>query len=359
MKRVLIAGLLITLLSPIGAGIAAPTQAGIPIFSISSVTTDSTVTISASNFQLYDTYNVLMGAYGTKGIGGVQVATQSTGAGSSFTATYSIPASLKGASRIAIRLESPSSGYFSFNWFYNNTSTGGSGGATTSSGTSTSSSASSTNASLSIRNVIKNTSFVLDASGLPKNEILRIRLDKPGDNGVGGVVLEKVDSGNKGTISQTFPIPDSIKKASTLIVRLESTTSSFFAFTSFTNPISVPQTSTSSSSSSSSSSTSGGTSGPIVGIPTFNITAVKKDTTVTISGVNFIPGDTYDVRIGAYGTLGIGGVKVDTQAAGSGSFTATYSIPASLAGSSRLAIRLQSPATGYYSYNWFYNSNFP
>ncbi|KAA3648141.1 MAG: hypothetical protein DWQ07_03865 [Chloroflexi bacterium] len=357
MKRVLIAGLLIALLSPIGAGVAAPPEAGIPVFAISSVVTDSTVTISGSNFLLNDTYNVLMGAYGTQAIGGTKVGTQSTGNSSSFTATYSIPAALKGDYRIAIRLESPTTGYYSFNWFYNNTSSGssgGTGGPTSSSGTSSSTSSSSSSALLSISKVVKNTSFVLTASGLPTNEIVRVRLTKPGAN---NAVLEKVDTGNKGTIHQEFLIPDEIKKAETLVVSLESTTSSFVASTSFTNPISVPQTSTTSTSSSSSSS--GGTGGPIVGIPTFNITAVKKDTTVTISGVNFIPGDIYDVLIGAYGTQAIGGIKVDTQAAGTGSFTATYTIPASLAGSSRLAIRLQSHTTGYFSYNWFYNNNHP
>ena len=57
--------------------------------------------------------------------------------------------------------------------------------------------------------------------------------------------------------------------------------------------------------------------------------------------------------------VGIGGVKVDTQAAGTGSFTATYSIPAAFDGYDRLAIRLQSPTTGYYSYNWFNNVDLP
>jgi hypothetical protein len=33
-----------------------------------------------------------------------------------------------------------------------------------------------------------------------------------------------------------------------------------------------------------------------------------------------------------------------------------FHIPKSLQGSYRIAIRLQSPSTGHYSYNWFYNN---
>ena len=41
-----------------------------------------------------------------------------------------------------------------------------------------------------------------------------------------------------------------------------------------------------------------------------------------------------------------------------GTFTATYPIPAQLAGTPQIAIRLQS-ASGYYSYNWFFNATAP
>jgi hypothetical protein len=61
-----------------------------------------------------------MGKYGTKGIGGFEVARTETGTGSSFNATYSIPQALRGGDRIAIRLQS-SAGHYSYNWFYNNT----------------------------------------------------------------------------------------------------------------------------------------------------------------------------------------------------------------------------------------------
>ncbi|MEJ2511913.1 MAG: hypothetical protein P8Y72_10005 [Anaerolineales bacterium] len=94
-------------------------------------------------------------------------------------------------------------------------------------------------------------------------------------------------------------------------------------------------------------------------IPTFKITAVDRNNSVTIKAQNFPANDVFKVRMGAYGSLGIGGVVVGTQNSGSGSFTATYTIPGSLAGSTKIAIRLQSPTSGYYSYNWFWNNDYP
>jgi hypothetical protein len=56
----------------------------------------------------------------------------------------------------------------------------------------------------------------------------------------------------------------------------------------------------------------------------------------------------------------VGGVKVDTVNSGTGGAqTYTFTIPDSLKGDSRIAIRLQSPTSGYFSYNWFYNSTYP
>lgn len=82
---------------------------------------------------------------------------------------------------------------------------------------------------------------------------------------------------------------------------------------------------------------------------------------VTITPYNFPPNDTFVVRMGYYGTLGVGGIEVatvTTDAAGVLSET-TYPIPAALAGQTRIAIRLESPVTGYYAYNWFWNNTYP
>jgi hypothetical protein len=92
----------------------------VPTFTIVSVVRDTSVTIRTSNFPANQTFTARMGPIGTRGIGGTSVGTTNSGSGGSFTATYNIPAHLRGSYQIAIRLDSPS-GYFSYNWFYNNT----------------------------------------------------------------------------------------------------------------------------------------------------------------------------------------------------------------------------------------------
>lgn len=91
-------------------------------------------------------------------------------------------------------------------------------------------------------------------------------------------------------------------------------------------------------------------------IPTFTITAVVKDSSVTILTANFPANTRFDVRMGAFGTAGVNGALVTTIDSGKGgAFSGTYTIPAALQGSKRIAIRLESKS-GYFSYNWFWNS---
>jgi hypothetical protein len=204
----------------------------IPTFNITGVVTNTSVSILTANFPAGDIFNVTMGAFGTKGVGGILIGSVSSGVGGSFAVNFSIPAALAGSYRIAIRLQSPISGYYSYNWFYNNTT--------------------------------------------------------------------------------AVPVP----------------------------PIWVPI--------------------PVGTIPTFSISAVAQNTSVTILTANYPAGDTFNVTMGAYGTKGIGGIYAGTINSGAGgSFAVTFGIPAALAGSYRIAIRLQSPISGYYSYNWFYNNNAP
>lgn len=98
-----------------------PVKAEIPTFVISSVVRDQSVTIKTNNFPANDTFVVRMGEMGTRGVNGIKVDQISSGSGDELTLTFNIPASLQGSRQIAIRLESPGSGYYSFNWFYNRT----------------------------------------------------------------------------------------------------------------------------------------------------------------------------------------------------------------------------------------------
>ena len=92
----------------------------IPTFKIVSVVANQSVTITPANFPANRQFDVLMGAYGTKGVNGTRVTSINSGTGGTFSATFSIPAAWHNADRIAVRLQSPS-GYYSFNWFNNNT----------------------------------------------------------------------------------------------------------------------------------------------------------------------------------------------------------------------------------------------
>ncbi|MCX8062081.1 MAG: hypothetical protein N3D16_05825 [Anaerolineales bacterium] len=106
----------------------------------------------------------------------------------------------------------------------------------------------------------------------------------------------------------------------------------------------------------------GGVNPPIAsaysGHPYFYILSVVPDTSVTIRAYNFPANDTFNVMMNKIGTKGLKGIVVDTISSGSGgSFTATFSIPSALKGQHRIATRLQSTTgSGYYAYNWFYNS---
>lgn len=213
---------------------ALASYSGYPYFSISAVVEDQTVTIQANNFPAHDTFRVTMGYYGSYGIGGVVVGFTDTGAGGSFVASYSIPSTLTGQYRIAIRLQNPTSGYYAYNWFYNNTT--------------------------------------------------------------------------EGTVT---PTPTPITPGYT-------------------------------------------------GYPYFFIDSVVRDQSVTINAYNFPATDTFTVTMGPYGSYAIGGIAVGTWSTGTGgAFTATFNVPDQLDGSYRIAIRLYSPTSGYYAYNWFYNNTTP
>lgn len=97
--------------------VAATPSAKIPIITITGVVPGESVTINATNFPPNRDFNVLMGPIGTRGESGTFVTTVNTGTGA-FTATYTLPDSLKSAKQVAIRLEGEF-GYHSYNWFYN------------------------------------------------------------------------------------------------------------------------------------------------------------------------------------------------------------------------------------------------
>ena len=315
----------------------------IPIITIADVEAGAKVTIKATNFPTNDDFKVTMGAFGTRGVGGIVVANQNSGSGT-FTATYTIPGSLASATKIAIRLESPTSGYYSYNWFWNNTTSGGSG--TTwgypPAGAGTIPKTTITNVDPGVDVEVKGTNFTT-------TDTYNVYIGKFGTKGVGGVKVATQGTDANGKFTETYAIPASLQSEDKLAIRFVSPATGYYAYDWFYNQ---------------GSSSSGTTPGyPPAGpntIPTFTITKVVEGVSVTIKATNFTTNDSYNVTMGLMGSKGVGGIKVKTQTTdGTGAFTATYSIPATLAGNGLIAIRLQSPTTGYYSFNWFYNNTYP
>jgi hypothetical protein len=181
-----------------------------------------------------------------------------------------------------------------------------------------------------------------------------------GTLGIGGIEVGTFDTGDGGSFEKTFDIPDALKGQTRIAIRADSS-QGFFAFNWFWNNTVTVEKKTTSSVKTSSNTNESNTSTPEVvafhGIPTFSISAVSRNDTVTIVTNNFPAGQTFTVRMGAYGTLAMGGLEVATTDSGDGgSFTATYNVPVSLKGSQRIAVRMDSPQ-GFFAFNWFWNNS--
>jgi hypothetical protein len=319
--------LLCVALLPMSESVSA--YSGIPTISIITVVKDTSVTIRTYNFPASETFTVRMGAFGTMGIGGTVVATTSSGAGGSFEETYTIPAGLVGSAMIAIRLDSPN-GYYSYNWFYNSdgnapvTPSPGYTGIPT----------------ISIVTVVKDTSVTIETNNFPANVDFTVRMGPFGTQAIGGTIVGTTPSGSGGTFQATYNIPAALAGSSSIAIRLDSTTGFYYSYNWFYNDPSAPTPSPGYS-----------------GTPTFSILSAVTDTSVTIRTNNFPASQDFTVRMGEYGTKAVGGTIVATTPSGSGgTFDVTYNIPAGLAGSNKIAIRMDSASGIYYAYNWFYNN---
>lgn len=304
----------------------------IPTFDIVKVVTDDSVTIRTHNFPANMTFTVRMGKIGTRAVGGIEVAKTDSGKGGSFEATYAIPADLKGSAQISIRLDG-TYGYYAYNWFYNKTAAVADGytGIPT----------------FSIVAVAKDETVTIRTNNFPANRTFTVSMGKIGTRAIGGVEVGKTESGKGGSFEATYPIPASLKGLAQISISLDS--SPYYAYNWFYN----------------NATATGGVSPtpkPAIGYtgyPTFSIIAVERNHSVTIRAKNLPPDVTFTVRMGRYGTLGIGGTQVATTESGKGgTLEATYLIPDGLKDLDRIAIRMDS-SPGYYAYNWFWNNDAP
>lgn len=319
-----------------------------PIISVTQVKKDTFASIQGSRFPTNESFDVLMGKFGTQGIGGVKVSTFTPKADGTIFETLDIPASLKSESRIAIRVESTTSDLFAHTWFLNQTgAVGGAGVTTPYTGIPT----------ITIMSVTSGETVTVRTNNFPANRTFNVLMGQIGTRGIGGTQVTTMSSGGGGSFVETFDIPAGLKANFQISIRLQTDDGIFYAYNWFYNNTTTSQTATQPITQ---PSTQPSTSTGYSGIPTFSITGVVRDDTVTIRTNNFPANYDFKVLMGKMGTQGIGGSHVTTISSGSGgAFTGNYAIPESLAGDNRIAIRLESTTGGFYAFNWFYNNTYP
>ena len=206
----------------------------------------------------------------------------------------------------------------------------------------------------SIVSVDAGKTVTIQTSNFPANQAFTVTMGPMGSKGVNGTVVGTLNSGAGGTLNATFNIPAALQSAYQIAMRAQTAHANpFFAFNWFYNntsgtggvPPATPPPSTPAPP-------------PFTGIPTFTVCGVNQNKDVTIKTNNFPANQSFTVRMGPFGTQGIGGYVVGTLNSGAGgALTATFNIPAQLVGSSRIAIRAETAqANPFFAYNWFFNT---
>lgn len=344
---------LLVLLLLLGTGTVSSYSYTIPTISITSVQADDTVTIQTYNYPAGLTFVARMGEMYTAGLGGTVVGSVDSGTGGSFSATFKIPDHLKGQGRIAIRLDSTWGGYYSYNWFYNNTADVGT---TVTTPVANSSASYSGIPTFKITAVDEGKTVTLETNNFPANMTFAVTMGKMYSRGIGGINVGEIKSGEGGTLTRTFNIPEALKNDDRIAIRAQTAHANpFYAFNWFHNNTTADNNSEGNNNS---NNAIGGGSSIYYGIPTFTVCTVTKDGAVTLLTKNFPTNQTFNVTMGLMYTRGIGGTSVGTLTSGDKSSDRyTFNVPDGLKGAGRISIRAQTAhAYPFYAYNWFYNN---
>lgn len=353
MKKIFIIYFLVFILAliPVTKAVNAGT---VPTFTVQGVTEGEKVTVKTNNFPANKEFVARMGLLGTKGIDGIIVGSVDSGDGGSLVFAFEIPEELETEDAIAIRLDSTTGGYYSYNWFYNNdfgTHEDGtpaeetpdetdSDDATGDETDSADTPAYTGIPTISITSVEPDEEVTVETHNFPADKDFLVLMGKIGTRGVNGIEVTQINSGDGGSFTETFDIPEELQGDYQIAIRLQTSDGIFYAYNWFYNNTEKPEVYT--------------------GIPTFTITEVVVDESVTVLTDNFPANYDFDVLMGKMFTRGINGIYVTTvNSSTGGELTGTFEIPEELFGDDRIAIRLQSTAGGYYAYNWFYNSTYP
>ena len=338
MKKISLALIMVTLLTLFSLGKVVSAEDKVPMITIQGVTKDVKVTVETQNFPANRDFIARLGPFGTKGVDGVKVGEVNSGKGGSLKFTFSIPASLHDETKIAIRLESTTGGYYAYNWFSNATFGSHTGG--------TPAEEMPTQATIMVASVKKDTLVTIKGNDFPTDETFTVYMGEEGTKGIDGEEVGTLDLDGKSSFIMSYRIPISLRSETKLDIRFESTETDLAVYATFTNK-------TGASGGTSEDYNDGGTSD----IPTIAILSVKEDESVTLKTHNFPAGRDFKVLMGKMGTRGIGGIHVTTFSSGAGgTLTKTFNVPDALKGNYQIAIRLQTPDGVFFAYNWFYNN---
>ena len=282
MKKIAFAFLLVIVLMLTAVNLDAEANT-VPKIFIQGVTKDEKVTVVTQNFPANREFIARMNVIGTKGINGFVVGSVDSGAGGSLIFTFDIPAELYSLSQIAIRLNSTTGGYYSYNWFYNKTAGTHAGGVPADEITDI--------PMISVVSVKEDTHVIIKMINFPLNEEIDVLMGEFGTQGVDGTLVSSFTMSGIDDGIMLFEIPEGLKSEAMIDIRLESQDSDLVLFTSFEN-------------------TTGGCGGisdgedDYTGIPTFKITDVVAGESVTILTNNFPENYVFKVMMGKMWTQG-------------------------------------------------------
>jgi hypothetical protein len=204
-----------------------------PTFEIIGVVANQSVSIRTANFPASQTFTATMGPMGSKGVDGSVAGTVNSGKGGTFEATFNIPPAVRGSSQIAIRLESGGAfPYYAYNWFYNFTAVA----PPPSPGQPPAPPEQEPVPAFSITKVIRDTSVSILTSNFPPRQRFEVTMGEFGTQGVGGVSVGSLDSGEGGALTATFNIPSKLKGLDQIAIRAQTSGDDpFFAYNWFYN----------------------------------------------------------------------------------------------------------------------------
>ncbi len=226
------------------------------------------------------------------------VGTINSGEGGSLTITVDIPEDLYGKDMIAIRFESLTGGYYSYNWFYNQTAGSHDEG--------TPAEEPIEEPTISVTSVKKDEYAVIKGTNFPLEESFDVLMGECGTEGVDGILIDTITAEEDGGFVLVFEIPEDLVSETQIDIRFESKDSDLVLFTTFKNETGA----------------AGGSEcdDGYTGIPTIAIVSVEEDKTVTVRTNNFPAEKDFEVLMGKIGTKGVDGINIATFNSEGGNF---------------------------------------